>query len=195
MFIQQGPTLTPTSEVGEARFGISTALSSNGSTALIGGSEDNGTGAAWVFAHSGSIWTEQGSKLTGSGEEERSQFGHSTALSSDGSTALVGGFYNSEGTGAAWVFTRSGSTWTQQGGKLTGSGEIGKGDFGISVALSPDGNTALVGGLGDNGVGAVWVLTRSGATWTQARSSPALARSAKLTLDRVLPCRRTGTPP
>ena len=55
------------------------------------------------------------------------------------------------GTGAAWVFTRSGSTWTQQGGKLTGSGETGDGGFGSSVALSADGNTALIGGPGDNG--------------------------------------------
>ena len=43
------------------------------------------------------------------------------------------------------MFTRSGSTWTQQGEKLTGGGEIGKGFFGERVALSADGNTALVG--------------------------------------------------
>ena len=48
------------------------------------------------------------------------------------------------------MFTRSGSTWTQQGAKLTGGGENGKGDFGQSVALSADGNTALIGGDGDN---------------------------------------------
>ena len=53
--------------------------------------------------------------------------------------------------GAAWVFTRSGSTWTQQGPKLTGSGEVGAGEFGESVALSSNGNTALIGGDRDNG--------------------------------------------
>src|SRR5262249_2565301 len=60
--------------------------------------------------------------------------------------------------GAAWVFARSGSNWTQQGSKLTASNEIGAGGFGNSVALSSDGNTILVGGQLDNGyVGAVWV--------------------------------------
>jgi hypothetical protein len=64
------------------------------------------------------------------------------ALSSDGNTALIGG-------SEAWVFTRSGSTWTEQA-KLTG-GESGEGDFGSGVALSSDGNTALIGGPYDNG--------------------------------------------
>jgi hypothetical protein len=63
------------------------------------------------------------------------------ALSSEGNTALIGGPGDSKGVGAAWVFTRSGSTWTQQGGKLTGSGETGAGEFGSSVALSSEGNT------------------------------------------------------
>ena len=61
------------------------------------------------------------------------------------------------------MFTRSGGTWTQQGSKLTASDESGPGSFGISVALSSDGNTALVGGPGDNNdVGAAWVFTGSG---------------------------------
>ena len=45
------------------------------------------------------------------------------------------------------MFTRSGASWTQQGSKLTGSDEIGAGGFGASVALSADGNTALIGGV------------------------------------------------
>ena len=46
------------------------------------------------------------------------------ALSADGNTALIGGPTDSSNVGAAWVFTRTGGTWTQQGSKLTGSGEI-----------------------------------------------------------------------
>ena len=76
------------------------------------------------------------------------------ALSSDGNTALIGGPDDNGDVGAAWVFTRSGSTWTQQGSKLTGSGEVGNGDFGFSVALSADGNTALIGGPDDNAASA-----------------------------------------
>ena len=45
------------------------------------------------------------------------------ALSSDGNTALIGGYRDNGRVGAAWVFTRSGETWTQQGEKLTGGGE------------------------------------------------------------------------
>jgi lysophospholipase L1-like esterase len=171
-FIQQGSKLTASDEIGQGEFGYSVALSSDGNTALIGGPYDNsGVGAAWVFTRSGSTWTQQGSKLTGGGEIGAGAFGYSVALSSDGNTALIGGVSDSNQVGAAWVFTRSGSTWTQQGSKLTGSGEIGGGAFGHSVALSSDGNTALIGGPYDNSiVGAAWVFTRSGSTWTQQGS-------------------------
>ena len=166
---QQGAKLTGSGESGNGDFGASVALSADGNTALIGGPGDNGSvGAAWVFTRSGSTWTQQGAKLTGSGESGEGYFGASVALSADGNTALIGGASDNDGVGAAWVFTRSGSTWTQQGAKLTGSGEIGEGHFGVSVALSADGNTALIGGPSDNGgVGAAWVFTRSGSTWTQ----------------------------
>jgi hypothetical protein len=113
-----------------------------------------------VFTRSGGAWTQQGSKLTGSGESGAGDFGYSVALSGDGNTALIGGYKDNSFVGAAWGFTRSGGAWTQQGSKLTGSGESGAGWFGVSVALSSDGNTALIGGPGDNSwVGAAWVFT------------------------------------
>jgi hypothetical protein len=178
-WIQQAE-LTGSDETGRAAFGVGVALSSDGNTALIGGPQDNGSvGAAWMFVRSGSTWTQQGAKLTGSGETGYSGFGSSVALSADGSTALIGGRYDNtgfdvSGVGAAWVFVRSGSTWTQQGPKLTASDETGLGGFGGSVALSADGNTALVGGPNNGGdgstlyaVGAAWVFVRSGSSWTQ----------------------------
>ena len=91
-----------------------------------------------------------GPKLTG-GEEDNTEFGVLVALSADGNTALVGGWKDDGTKGAAWVFTRSGGVWSQQGPKLTGAGEIGEGGFGTSVALSADGNTALIGAPGDDG--------------------------------------------
>src|SRR5207253_4640049 len=117
-------------------------------------------------------------------------FGDSVALSSDGKTALIGGPGDNEGDGAAWAFTRSGSTWSQQGEKLVGGGEQNEfvsyggyrtryagGRFGASVALSSDGDTALIGGPYDHTVyehggyyeegGAAWAFTRSGSTWSQ----------------------------
>jgi hypothetical protein len=80
--------------------------------------------------------------------------------------------------GAAWVFTRSGSTWTQQGAKLTASDETPPGQFGDSVALSSDGNTTLIGGPNDNpgdngapGAGAAWVFAPPTPTSTTVASS------------------------
>ena len=125
-------------------------------------------GAAWVFRRSGGTWTQEGPKLTPSGAVGQSQFGWSVALSWDGSTAVIGAPADDGFAGAAYVFARSGSTWTQLGSKLTATGESGQGSFGESVALSGDGATALIGANGDHGsVGAAWVFARSGRTWTQ----------------------------
>jgi hypothetical protein len=109
----------------------------------------------------------QQATLTASDEVGQSRLGSAVALSHDGRTVLIGGPGDNAGTGAAWVFTRKGSTWAEQG-KLTGSGEVGSGQFGTSVALSSDGKVALIGAPTDNGVyGAAWVFTRTGSTWKQ----------------------------
>jgi hypothetical protein len=111
---------------------------------------------------------QQGPKFTAADENGGGGFGSSVALSADGKTALVGGYPDNNAVGAAWVFTRSRGTWIQQGPKLTANDEAGHGSFGVSVALSADGNTALIGGSPDNNaVGAAWVFTRSGGAWTQ----------------------------
>src|SRR5204862_498329 len=78
-------------------------------------------GAAWVFTRSAGTWSQEGPKLTASDEQGPGTFGASVALSADGNTALVGGPADNASNGAAWVFTRSGETWTQQGSKLTPS--------------------------------------------------------------------------
>ncbi len=172
-FVQDGEKLTGSGESGEGRFGYSVALSAEGTTALIGGPGDNGfVGAAWVFTRSGSTWTQQGSKLTGTEESGGAGFGYSVALNAEGNFALIGAPYDHEDLGAAFVFTREGSTWSQQGEKLTGDAEGGKesgeGEFGYSVALSGNATTALIAGPFDDGfTGATWVFTRSESTWTQ----------------------------
>jgi hypothetical protein len=168
-FFQQGSKLTGTETGSKTQFGLNVALSADGNTALIGGPGDKSeAGAAWVFIRSGSTWVQQGLKLTGGGETGKAAFGYGVALSSDGNTALIGGGGDNAEVGAAWVFTRTGTTWGQQGAKLTGTGETGKAHFGFRVALSADGNTALIGGPKDNtNVGAAWVFTRSAEVWTQ----------------------------
>jgi hypothetical protein len=169
----QQAKLTGIGESGSGAFGNSVALSADGSTALIGGSEDShGVGAAWVFTRTGSTWTQQGGKLGLAGRHRRrSAIGSSVGLSADGNTALIGAHLDRNGHGAAWVFTRVGSVWTHQGSKLTGSGEQRRGEVGASVALSADGNTALIGGPGDHhSEGAAWVFTRASGAWRQQGS-------------------------
>jgi hypothetical protein len=161
---QEGSKLVGTGAVGGADQGYSVALSADGNTAIVGGVEDSSeAGAAWVFTRSSGVWSQEGSKLVGTGAVEIADQGNSVALSADGNTAIVGGYLDSSDAGAIWVFTRSSGVWSQQGGKLVGTGAVGSAVQGNSVALSADGNTAIVGGPYDSsGVGASWVFTRSG---------------------------------
>ncbi len=118
--------------------------------------------------------TTQQAKLLAADKGDGDVFGYSVALSGDGNTALVGAYSEDDGeianNGAAYVFIRSGSVWTQQA-KLLAADKAGDDYFGASVSLSSDGNTALVGANGkdDNGIdsGAAYVFTRSGNIWTQ----------------------------
>jgi len=171
--------LVGTGAVGNARQGVSVALSADGSTAIVGGVEDNSyIGAAWVYNHNGTVWTQQANKLVGTDSTGSARQGHSVALSADGNIAVVGGVEDNSHTGAAWVYTRSGGVWTQQGNKLVGTGAVGPAGQGRSVALSADGKTAIVGGAADNRViGAAWVYTRSGGDWTIAETELHSARS------------------
>ena len=156
-------------EGGEGRFGRSVALSAAGDVALIGDSSANGErGTAWVFTHSpGSAWASQAT-LSAPEASRSAHFGRSVSLSADGATALIGVPGDAAYVGAAWTFTRTGSSWHAGPAKLIGQGEVGKGHFGKSVALSGDGNTALIGGRDDNGgQGAVWTFTRSGGAFAQ----------------------------
>jgi FG-GAP repeat len=110
------------------------------------------------------------------------------ALSSDGNTALVGARGDNGTRGAVWVFARNEGVWRQQGAKLVGTGANGAAAQGSSIALSADGNTALVGGPGDG----VWVFIRSGGLWIQqggkltvsdATGSASLGSSVALSAD------------
>ena len=102
-------------------------------------------------------FSQQGPKLVGTGATGPASQGFSVSLSSDSNTAIVGGGDDNTAEGAAWVFTRSGGVWTQQGDKLVGTGATGTTRQGDSVSLSSDGNTAIVGGPTDPPMGAAWV--------------------------------------
>jgi hypothetical protein len=152
-------------------FGWSVALS--GDTALIG-AINNGTtntrqGAAYVFTRTGTVWTLQ-QKLTATDGAANDNFGWSVALLSN--TALIGAHCTvgaNRRQGAAYVFTRTGTTWAQQQ-KLTASDGTAQAAFGSAVALA--GNTALIGAPDDDHSnqtlrGSAYVFTRTGTTWTQ----------------------------
>jgi hypothetical protein len=186
---------------GTGAFGTAGALSSDGSTAVIGAPYDGSpsfTGGFWIFTRSGTSWSQQ-THVNGPDESTaalsiETEFGIRVALSDDGNTALIGAPYDMDGgstfKGSAYVYTRAGSTWSLQH-QLIGSGA--EDDTiqneppieGSSVALSADGNTALFGGAFDHGAGAAWIFTRSGTGWAQ--------QGPKLVGDCTSDCRYQGT--
>jgi hypothetical protein len=112
-------------------------------------------------------------KLTASDGAAGDYFGWSVSLSSDGTTALIGAPHDDDrGTesGSAYVFTRSGSTWTEQA-KLTASDGALDDYFGVSVSLSGNGSVALISGHENDDLGSAsgsaYVFTRNGTEWTQ----------------------------
>jgi len=114
------------------------------------------------------IWVQQ-AQFTGSDAVNGDRFGNAIAL--DGNTAIVGSYLDNTGfadAGCAFVFTRSGTTWTQQA-KLVAGDPAASDEFGVSVGLS--GNTAIVGAHLDNGafadMGSAYVFLRTGTSWAQ----------------------------
>jgi hypothetical protein len=172
VWTQEGAKLVGTGVIGTSLQGISVSLSSDGNTLAVGGSNDNGLlGATWIFTRSAGVWTQQGSKLVGTGPIGNSAQGVSVSLSDDGNTLAVGGSRDDNFVGATWIFTRSAGVWTQQGTKLIGTGAVGNASQGFSVSISDDGNTLAVGGSGDNGsIGATWIFIRTLGSWSQQGS-------------------------
>jgi hypothetical protein len=169
----QQQKLTASDGVAFDQLGYSVAIS--GDTVIVGAYADDtaaGTdaGSAYVFTRSGTIWTEQ-QKLTASDGAASDSFGYSVAISGD--TVIIGAFRDdtAAGTdaGSAYIFTRSGTAWTQQQ-KLTASDGATDDSFGVSVAIS--GDTAIVGAPLDDtaagsNAGSAYVFTRSGGVWTE----------------------------
>jgi hypothetical protein len=194
-----------------SRYGTSVAIS--GDTLVVGafgeqsvatgvnGSQNNSgfddCGAAYVFVRSSGIWTQQ-AYLKASNTGENDSFGLSVAISGDtivigapgedsAATGVNGNQNNNSAdhSGAAYVFVRSGTTWSQQAylksSNTGGGGDFFGDSFGCSVAIS--GDSIVVGAYGEdsnsrgvNGdqsnnaadaAGAAYVFVRSGANWIQ----------------------------
>ena len=180
-WMQQGAAIEGTSRSkshGDS-FGASVAIS--GDTIVVGAPGLANGGGAFIFARSGTTWTQQG----GFGFDHIFDFfndggtvGCGTSVAISGDTILLGcpGSNNGggAGTGSAIFFIRTGTTWAEQGSLQYGSGVATKiENFGGSVALS--GDTALIGAPG--GPGAVYIMVRSGTSWSR-QGSPLTAANA-----------------
>lgn len=181
---------------------VGAKLEDSAATGVNGDSANNGaqdSGAAYVFARAGDSWSEQ-AYVKASNTNAGDFFGKSVALDLDGDVLAVGACCeagggtgvnntnpgpgdNSTGSaGAAYVFTRSGSSWTQEAyvkASNTGSGD----SFGFSIDLDDAGTTLAVGAPGENSAatgingngannsaldaGAAYVFVRTGGGWTQ----------------------------
>jgi len=159
------------------RFGYAVSIDSD--TILVGAAADDdggdASGSAYVFTRSGATWSQQ-AKLTAADPAELAAFGASVSVS--GNSAVIGAYGDDDAgwaSGSAYVFTRSGATWSQQA-KLTADDIAQFTWFGSAVSM--DGETVVVGapwdddGLGNSG--SAYVFTRTGEVWTQ---------QAKLTAD------------
>ena len=151
-------------------FGWSVSVS--GDTTVVGAQREDqqgsDAGAAYVFARTGTSWSQQG-KLTAYDGTTSDYFGTAVATTSD--TAVVGSYLdnNARGSdaGAAYVFARTGTVWTHQL-KIIASDGAANDHFGYAVAIS--GNTALIGSRYDDdkgtNSGSAYVYTRSGTSWS-----------------------------
>ncbi len=190
-------------------FGHSIALSNDGNTLAVGAyAEDSSTtginstpdesaidsGAVYLFRYNGSSWAQQAyikAFNTGAGDA----LGFSVALNANGNTLAVGAPYEDSSTtginstpddsisysGAAYLFRYDGSSWVQQAYIKASNTQI-QDFFGVSLALSGDGNTLVVGAFGEGSTttginsppeygggwsGAAYLLRYSGSSWTQ----------------------------
>jgi trimeric autotransporter adhesin len=176
------------------------AEDSNATGVGDGGLNDNtaqSSGAVYLYVRDAAtgVWGRQAYLKASNSGVDSYYFGGTLSLSADGNTLAVGAFaedgsavgingpYDNGAlnSGAAYVFVRSGHTWTQQAyvkASNTGVGDL----FGSALSLSADGNTLAVGayredggsaGIGGannnslNDSGAVYVFARSGGTWAQ----------------------------
>jgi uncharacterized repeat protein (TIGR01451 family) len=178
VFVRSGTSWTQQVKLlafqGAAEDFLGRSVAISGNTVLLGAHFDNvganpDQGSAVVFTRSGSAWSQQ-ARLIASDGQSTHYLGYSVALSGD--TALLGAIGDDQtaiNSGAAYVFVRSGASWSQSA-KLKAGDAAANDGFGIAVAVS--GDNALVGAPQDdvdgaNNQGSAYFFTRSGSSWTQ----------------------------
>jgi MYXO-CTERM domain-containing protein len=162
--------LTASDPDSDDSFGWAVAI--DGDKIAVGAFSENGPpnnrGAAYVFTRTGSVWTEQQKLLASDGAVD-DRFG--VAVDIDDSTIVVGAQYDDDGgsdSGAAYVFSYDGTTWTEQQ-KIVLAAPVAGDEFGNAVAV--DGDSLLVAAHRRHGTiwslaGVVYGYVRTGSTWT-----------------------------
>jgi len=157
------------------KFGESVSLSEDGNTLAIGASVGD---RVYIYTRSGSTWTEQKKIVDGVDHtvshsvSNGGYYGQSVDLTSDGNNLVIGAPSRSDsgsGQGSAYVYTRSGTTWSYQA-TIVPSSRGSRDGFGWSVSIARgDGNTIAIGQKYSNATyaGYAWIFTRSGTTWSE----------------------------
>ncbi len=156
----------------ESLDGFGYRVAAYGNIVLVGAHEDDelgvSSGAAFIFRRAGDAWLQE-AKLVPADGAAGDRFGLSVAVSND--VAVVGAPYDDDlgiSSGSAYIFRRTGSTWTQEAKLLPADGASGD-SFGSSVAIS--GTVVVVGAENDDDLGqssgAAYVFSRIGGTWSQ----------------------------
>lgn len=171
VFVRSGNTwsfqakLLPSDPTQVSNFGGTVAIS--GETIVGGGTNVS----IYTFVRTGTVWTQQ-QRITPGDPQIGQNFGTSVGISGDTVIAGASGddvATEGAGGGAAYVFVRGGTVWTQQT-KLVGSTTVEGDTFGHSVAIS--GNTAVAGARSAAHpdfpfAGSAYVFARSGVAWSQ----------------------------
>lgn len=169
--------LTAGDELGAALFGISTALSADGTVLVAGGPLDSSNyGATWIYRKQKDGWHQEGPKLIGdnaNADDKMPYQGWAVAISADGNRFATGGPFNNNNTGSVWIFEHNTDPlkpqWAQMGQKIISKNLNGtENNLGFSVALSGDGNKLAIGAPGDNnGLGSTFIYEYHNEEWQE----------------------------
>ena len=166
--------LIPDDGAAHTNFGMSVDI--DGNYAIVGASrdDDNGarSGSAYIYRRDGDTWTQEFKLLANDGVAD-DYFGEYVAISND--HAVVGAIGDDDGgnlAGAAYIFQRNDTTWSQVT-KLLANDGTSNNYFGYGVDI--DGPSAIIGAYtADNAAGAAYIFSRTGNTWSQElKLSPA----------------------
>jgi hypothetical protein len=193
-------TLSASDKGQSALFGHAVAIDLTGTRVLIGAYQDPVGiyyGAAYVFIRSGTSWSQE-AKLTLTGKATGDRLGYSVALDDNAIRAIVGlNAYGGNDNGGVAIFTRSGTTWTQEA-ILTISDNGGFEGFGDSVASDTNATRIAIGASGIdvsgvNNVGAVYVYLRTGTSWSQEAKIIVADRAASDNLGKAIDIDSVGS--